>query len=215
MYKNLCPEKALIFRITHRDNIPWMLENGLHCRNSDTVDPNFIQIGDPDLIDKRQTQIVPCAPGGTLSDYIPFYFTPFSPMFLNINTGYRGIRKRNNEEIVILVSSLRKLEKMKVPFLFTDRHAYLAAAQFTSDLTRLTDIDWGILQRRDFQRDPLNDPGKVERYEAEALVHHHLPVSAFGGIICYNDSIAKALKDGAAARELNLEIVVKQDWYFR
>jgi len=29
---SLTPEKALIFRITHRDNLPWILEHGLHCR---------------------------------------------------------------------------------------------------------------------------------------------------------------------------------------
>ena len=34
-------EKALIFRIVHRDNLPWIVENGLHCRKSTTVDPNF------------------------------------------------------------------------------------------------------------------------------------------------------------------------------
>lgn len=29
-YKNLNPEKALIWRIVHRDNLPWILEHGLH-----------------------------------------------------------------------------------------------------------------------------------------------------------------------------------------
>jgi hypothetical protein len=30
-YPNLNPEKALIWRIVHRDNLPWILDNGLHC----------------------------------------------------------------------------------------------------------------------------------------------------------------------------------------
>lgn len=33
-YPNLNPEKALIWRIVHRDNLPWILDNGLHCANS-------------------------------------------------------------------------------------------------------------------------------------------------------------------------------------
>lgn len=32
-------ENAFIFRITHMDNVPWMLRNGIHCRNSPNRDP--------------------------------------------------------------------------------------------------------------------------------------------------------------------------------
>ena len=44
MSNALTPEKALIFRITDKDNIPWILGNGLHCRNSNHLDPNFVTI---------------------------------------------------------------------------------------------------------------------------------------------------------------------------
>jgi hypothetical protein len=36
MLKALTPEKALIFRIVHRDNLPWILGDGLHCQSSGT-----------------------------------------------------------------------------------------------------------------------------------------------------------------------------------
>lgn len=110
MSKYLTPEKALIFRIVHRDNVPWILDNGLHCKNSKVLDPNFVEIGNKDLIGKRGRHLVKQPPGGTLSDYVPFYFTPFSHMLLNIKTGWGGIRQRNNDEIVIMVSSLRTLQ---------------------------------------------------------------------------------------------------------
>lgn len=87
----LSPEKALIFRITHIANVPWILENGLYCRSAAEQDPRFVEIGNPDLIDKRKHRVVPAPPGGTLSDYVPFYFTPYSPMLYNIKTGWRGI----------------------------------------------------------------------------------------------------------------------------
>lgn len=87
MSKDLNPDKALIFRITHLNNVPWVLDNGLHCRSSDILDPNFVIIGNLELIEKRQCRVVDVGPGGTLSDYIPFYFTPFSPMMYNIKTG--------------------------------------------------------------------------------------------------------------------------------
>ena len=77
--KELNPDKALIFRITHRDNVPWILEHGLVCANGQPQDPSFVPIGNRDLIGKRTHRQVPLAPGGTLADYVPFYFTPFSP----------------------------------------------------------------------------------------------------------------------------------------
>jgi hypothetical protein len=71
IYTNLNPNKALIWRIVHRDNLQWILDNGLHCGNS---------------------------------------------------------------------------------------------------LTKASDwVDWPLLQKRDFKRDP-DDPAKLERYQAEALV---------------------------------------------
>lgn len=211
--KDLTPEKALIFRIVHRDNVPWILDHGLHCANSSVLSPTYVPIGSPDLIDKRRSRKVDEAPGGHLSDYVPFYFTPHSPMLLNIKTGYNGIRKRSNDEIVILVSSLPTLAVKGVPFLFTDRHAYLAAARFSSNLDDLGRIDWPILQTRDFKRDP-EDPGKVERYQAEALVHRHLPAASLLGLGCYTDDVAARVKALTAHRDLDLKVVVRTGWYF-
>ena len=88
----LGPDKALIFRITHRDNLPWICERGLCAQNSKSLDPNFRNIGHPDLIQKRAHRIVKIDPGGTLGDYVPFYFTPFLLTNMHIRDG--GIFQR-------------------------------------------------------------------------------------------------------------------------
>ena len=212
MSGSLTQEKALIFHIAHRDNVPWIMANGMHCRNSSIADSEFVTIGNPDLIDKRHGRNVPCAPFGTLSDYVPFYFTPFTPMLLNIKTGFNGIRKRPIEEIVIFVSSLPTLSANAVPFLFTDRHAYLATAQFSADLAMLDWIDWAMLRRRDFKRDP-EDPGKFERYQAEALVHQSLPMKAALGVVCYTDAVSAEVQREAAACGHRLQVISKPGWY--
>lgn len=100
-YPNLNPEKALIWRIVHRDNLPWILDNGLHCGNGHARSPNWIGIGSQELIDKRSKHPVPLPPGGYLNDYVPFYFTPFSVMMKNIHSGRGGVQRRSNDEIVI------------------------------------------------------------------------------------------------------------------
>lgn len=211
--ETLTSEKALIFRAIHRSNLPWILVNGLHSRSSDLQDPGFIAIGNAEIIYRRQSRKVPIASGGDLADYIPFYFTPYSPMLLNIKTGNGGVQQRPNDDIVILVSSLITLEELGIPYVFTDRHAVLAAARFFSQRADLDHVDFGLLQRRDFRRDQ-NDPGKFERYQAEALAHRHLPLEALMGVACYSEAVRQEVEAAISSAGVGVKVVVRPDWYF-
>jgi hypothetical protein len=211
-YPSLNPEKALIWRIVHRDNLAWILDNGLHCANSGVLSPDYVNIGNADLIDKRRHRVVPIPPGGTLADYVPFYFTPFSVMMKNIHSGW-GVPQRRNEEIVILVSSLPHIQQLGLPFVFTNAHAYPDWTNYYNDLAQLGEIDWGLLQRRDFKRD-ADDPRKMERYQAEALIHRHLPVQGILGIVCYTDVLKQSIEQAIQARNLKLQVYARTGWYF-
>lgn len=210
--RDLTIEKAWIFRITHIDNVAWILEHGLHCCNSTSLDPNFRPIGNVELIGKRASKVVPIAPGGTLSDYVPFYFTPATPMLLNIKTGYHGTPMLPMPQIAILVTSLPKVRECGLRFLFTDNHAYLNTARFSGDLKDLDRIDWALLQRRDFSRNP-DDPGKFERYQAEAIVHGSVPLSAVLGIACHGEPQQQALQEAANRLSCSIPIIVRPAWY--
>ena len=215
MALNLTPERGLLFRIIHVANLPWLLANGLHCANGAAADPNFVAIGNPDLISKRAQRQVPIIPpGGTLADYVPFYFTPKSPMLLNIKTGYNGVVRRQSQEIAILVSSCQAMKNSGVPMLFTDRHAYTATAAWSgnpADLSRM--IDWDILCRHDFARDD-SYPDKMERYQAEALAHQHVPPNALLGIGCVSEAVRPAIEASVQAVGLAVEVFVRPGWYF-
>jgi hypothetical protein len=205
--------KALMWRIVHRDNLSWILEHGLHSGNSSIQSSDWVNIGNPELTDKRSTHIVPLAPNGYLNDYVPFYFTPFSVMLKNIHSGRGGVKLRYNDEIVILVSSIHKVQSLGLDYLFTDSHAYYRWANFYKEIEHLDKIDWALLQRRDFKRD-ANDPAKFERYQAEALVHQHCPIDALLGIICYNDKIKASIENTLSNKGINLDVYVRTGWYF-
>lgn len=211
--KTLNEQKALIWRIVHINNLPWILANGLHAGNSAIRSPNWTNIGNPALISRRVTHPVPIAPQGCLNDYVPFYFTPFSPMMYNIKTGRGGVQKYTNGDIVILVSSLHKIQQQNLPFVFTDRHACLVGANFYSDLTHLNKIDWQPIQARDFKRDQ-NNPQKMDRYQAEALIYQHCPISALIGIVCYSDAIKNHIDQQLQSAGLNIEVIARRGWYF-
>jgi hypothetical protein len=112
------------------------------------------------------------------------------------------------------LSSVRTLDALGLSYVLTDRHAYLAAASFATDASGLENVDWSILQARDFKRSD-EDPGKVERYQAEALVHRRLPVEALAGIVVHGSAPQSKLEAQLRRRSLSLKLAVQPDWYFR
>lgn len=213
MANNLTPEKALIFRIVHVDNLPWLLRHGLPCRTAQRQHPEYRGIGNAELIEKRQQKVISIEPGGTLGDYVPFYFTPFSPMMYNISTGYGGIRRLENQEIAVLVSSLPRLAELAIEYVVADRHAYLATANFFRDQAGLADLPWADWQQRNFRRDP-EDPERFERYQAEALVHRELPIQALLGIVVYNDLVKAQVEQQAGDIGVDVEVYARKGWFF-
>jgi hypothetical protein len=186
--------------------------HGLHAQNGAMFDPSYRNIGNVDLIQKRTHRVVRVGPKGTLSDYIPFYFTPFSIMMYNIHTGY-NVQQVRDEEIVILISSLLRLSELAIPFVFTDQHAYPMMAQYFTDLDDLDNVDWGLLNGKDFRHDP-DDPGKKERYQAEALVWKHLPLEGLLGICSCSIAVNDWIKAQLAERQLKVKTIVDRGWYF-
>ena len=81
-------------------------------------------------------------------------------------------------------------------------------------MARLDQIDWPLLQQRDFRRDD-DDPEKVERYQAEALVHRHLPVAALLGAICYSDEVKQSIGRELANAGITLDVRAIPGWYFQ
>jgi hypothetical protein len=210
--KLLNAERALIFRIIHRANLPWVLQHGLHCGNSATRSDHWVSIGNQELIGKRAHWPVAAEPGGVLNDYVPFYFTPFSPMMLAIRTGWNGVQRHAPQDIVILVSDLRRVATQGLTWLFTDTHANNSVVNYFNRLEDLPRIDWCILQARDFKRDP-DDPGKFGRYQAEALVHRHCPLQGLSGIVCFDDHGKMAAQQAVIDVGATLQVIKQPSWF--
>jgi hypothetical protein len=133
-------------------------------------------------------------------------------MMYNIHTG-RGVPARSNDDIIILVSSLHQVQQAGCRFVFSDRHAYTETARFFNDMTQLVEVDWLLLQARNFKRN-MDDPEQIERYQAEALIHQHLPVSGLVGIVCYTDTLKSALEQQIKQRNIDLAVHKMPGWYF-
>jgi hypothetical protein len=207
-------KQRLVYRITHIDNVPWILEHGLHSDSSDVRDPNFVSIGNPDLISKRAVHGVPVGPGGTLGDYVPFYFCTRSVMLYKLHTGQvEGVDVRQ-EDIVYLVSSVGLLLDTGVRFVFTDRNAYVRTATFDDDASHIeTGLDWPVIEGFDFRHDK-DDPGRPERRMAELLAHQHVPVESLLGIACIDEPRCMKLKELVTTFSQRLYVASRRSWYF-
>ncbi|MEX2205390.1 MAG: DUF4433 domain-containing protein [Myxococcota bacterium] len=134
-------------------------------------------------------------------------------LLYNIKTGWNGIPQLPMSDIATVVSSVPTVEAQELRFVLTDRHAYLGAAQLASDSTGLERVDWKILRARDFQRS-LADPEKVERYQAEALVHRHVPLEAIVELVCWSPTQKAQLQNELTWRGLSLKLTARPEWYF-
>ena len=74
-------------------------------------------------------------------------------------------------------------EGLIVRMFFNDHNPPHFHANFYSDLSEIDKVDWARLTARDFRRD-VDDPEKIERYQAEALVYWHVPVAGLLGVAC-------------------------------
>ena len=74
-------------------------------------------------------------------------------------------------------------------------------------------ISTDAIKSLNFRKDP-EDPVRFERYQAEALVQSHVPVSALYGIICYTEQIKQGIDQQIQARGLSLPVHARKSWYF-
>ena len=206
-------KQTLIYRITHYKNLPFILKNGIHCSNSNIQDPDFIQIGFPSLISKREDRTVPVEPFGTLADYVPFYFTVKSPMLYVITMGNDPeVIKTPPEKIIYIVSSVERLEELKIKYVFTDRHAKLEYAQFFNKYSDLQKLNWEIIKSDRWGRQ--YGPERKEIKQAECLIYKHLPLFAITDIGCKTERLYNIVSTMIKTSKQKIIIQTKPEWYY-
>ena len=99
------PSKIWVYRIIHYQNLEYILQNGIYYRNSENFDPNYVNIGSPEVINHRDKVIAKCFPGTIVNEYVPFYFGFRTPMLYKIKTGH-GVPQRPQHEIIYLCCKL-------------------------------------------------------------------------------------------------------------
>lgn len=203
-----------IYHITHVSNLrPILAEGALVC-DGDSARRNLtVQgIAHSHLKERRAQTPVPVGPGGFLSDYVPFYFAPRSPMLYAIHTdsvvGYGG----GQGAVLHLVSSAEVVAAADLPVVFTNGHAVVSLSDFFTDLARLADLDWAVMQLI-YWNDTQQDPDRARRRQAEFLVHQRFPWGLVTEIGVIDENRQQEVR-GILGAGGSPAVVVHRNWYY-
>jgi hypothetical protein len=204
-----------IYHITHIENLPTILaQAGLWCdRESARLGLTKIGIAHAHIKERRAKRVVPTGPGGTLADYVPFYFAPRSPMLFAIDrnqvAGYQG----GQSAVVHLVSTAESVQASGRAFVFSDGHADMAISTYFSDLADLTRLDWKIMKET-YWNDTPSDGDRKRRRQAEFLMHEFFPWNLIGELGVMNEGMADRV-NSLLAGTANVPVVsVRRGWYY-
>ena len=173
------PKPTPIFRFAHIDNLAVCLRRGaLHAPNHVPNDGlTYRTIHNVDIQKERHVTPIPCGPGGTIHDYVSFYFGYLSPMMLQLNTQRVAGYDEDQTPLIYLVSTAQAVQASGAGFVFSDGHGMASFTEWFDDLADLVSVDWDMVYQKFWADDPTGDNDRQRRKQAEFLVYQYCPWS--------------------------------------
>lgn len=205
-----------IYHITHVSNLKGIVDaGGLWCdsQRAQLAMPS-IDIAHATLKQRRRSKHVPVAAGGTLADYVPFYFTVRSPMLYALAQRAVETYQGSQEEIIYLVISIERVFSSPCQWCFTDGHAVEAFSRFFDDLAMLDGLDWDIIADRNWA-DTSIDPDRKRRKQAEFLIYQFVPWTWIAEIAVASAQMAMRVNQILGSTPNRPAIRTRTGWYYR
>lgn len=204
-----------IYHITNINNLTSILNSGgLIAHNTlQKTGINYTNIAHQNIQYRRTTTNVPCSAGGTLHDYVPFYFAPRSPMLYTIHRGNVAGYAQWQKLVIHLVSTAQAVQAQGLAFAFTDGHGIIGYTQFSDDLNDLGIVDWEIMKAR-YWDDTDDDNDRKRRRQAEFLVHQFCPWTLITEIGVINNTIMSEVIQILQSFNQQTPVRVYSSWYF-
>ena len=199
------------------DCLPTVLQRGgLHAANHCPADGlPYRTIHNVEIQGQRHILTIPCGPGGTLHDYVPFYFGYLSPMLLQLKTGRVTGYDEGQEPLVYLKSTVQAVEQAGLGYVFSDGHGIAAFTEWFDDANRLDTVDWNMVYQR-YWRDEVSDMDRQRRKQAEFLIHQSCPWALVQEIGVVNTQMKTRVEEVLNEFDADLHKVVNVHggWYY-
>lgn len=206
------PRPTSIYHFTRVEHLASIVARGLVADSIAQEGLMTVEIGNRGIKANRRARGVPCHPNGVVADYVPFYFAPRSPMMYSIHRGNVPEYSGGCGRIIYLESTLETVVDHGLDLVVTDRNAALAVASYSVDEEEFDDlVDWPLM-RKTMWNNTVDEPQRMERRMAEALVHQMVPIECILRVVAPTQSVA----DEAARTvgTLGIPVDVIPEWYF-
>jgi len=215
------PNPTWLFHITAIDNLSPIFESGaLKAKNLLSV--SYRDIAEGSIQNTRSGNMILIAPGGTIHDYVPFYFAPRSPMLCSIHNKRSDV---DQSEIVHMVTSAQLIHELRLPYVFFDGHAIMKLSRPFNDIQHLSEIQWRLIMENDsrykipggyckYFHDTEKTPDRMRVRMAEFLVKEKLDCQHLKYIVVMTEEKAVEVKSILARHDMNIEVQAIPEWYF-
>jgi len=209
-------EDIYIYRIIHIDNLDYILKQNelIHYQHSN-ADPNYINIGQKELITKRKSHKVTTQVTNEAycpsCEYIPFYFWYYSVMLYNIQNGYDTDKIKANE-IIYLVYQLKGIIN-DIDFLFTDGHGFKGMTKWYDDISQVNHIDWNTIKSTNWANTE-DDSDRKRRKQAEFWIKEKVSLNKITGIAVFDTTTQKHVVELCQKNKKNINVKVHTHWYY-
>jgi hypothetical protein len=207
------PSEIWLYRMTHIDNLPHILRHGLVVAASPNADPNFRAIGDRSLIGVRKDLDAPNPPGGKFSEYIPFYLGHRSPMLYQIATGFEGVEKIPQSDIVYIVVNHQCILQNGLDWFYTDGHARHGMTRFYTDEKGFDELDWDSIYAAQW-RNTEDDPDRQRKKQAEYMVKPNVPVTCFAYFLTFDERSKQKVESLQSVAQTAIPVKISKQAYY-
>ena len=209
------PRPTPIYRLMHIDNLTAILaQGGMYAPNHPPVGGhNYRAIHNVDIQKARRQRAIPCGPGGTVHDYVAFYFGPRSPMLFQLHTGRVENYDEGQEPLIYAVSTVEVIAQAGIDFVFSDGHGIAAFTQWFDDLNDLDKVDWDMAYA-DYWADTVDDMDRQRRKQAEFMVYRFCPWDLVNRIGVLNDAIKQRVVRILDRKNVSIPVEVRRQWYY-
>lgn len=173
----------------------------------------YTDLANQSIQSRRARVTVPCGAGGTLTDYVPFYFAPRSPMLYAIHQGNVPTYFEGQENVIYLVSTVEAVQQANLSFVFTDGHGIMALTQFFDDPADLNQVDWQVMTLK-YWFDTPEDSDRKRRRQAEFLVHQFFPWQLITEIGVMHHSIKAEVEKCLQPATHQPGVILRPNWYY-
>ena len=168
------------YHFTHIDNLESILQHGFLSTNEKIrLGISHNDVANGNIQDRRANMEVPILPGGTVHDYVPFYFCSSNPMLLSL-TNNKNI---DQPYLIFFAVSFDKILEEHV--IFTNASANTAIPpNFYTNPHDLINLDWNAINHTKWA---VGTDDFKHKKMAEILVHNNVPIDWITHIAVWND----------------------------